>query len=538
VSRDQLPSLAVHVASSSGDLFLPPNVSPDSRGKQTFLAGLQLANVSVIELLAVALVAVEVLARFAVGWDFRALYQAGHEYLHLHSPYISGSLAQLTSRENFVYPLPIGAIFAPVSLIPYHVAAVVFAIASAASLALSLWILRVRDWRCYAAALIGIPAIEGAMLGTLSPMLALLLALLWRFRDRSRVAIPVVALLVLAKLFLWPLVVWLLITRRFRVAAASVAVCVAAVLVFSLPVGLGSLTHYPALLKSLSSFEAHESLSLLSLGQGLSGSYLVGLATAAAAGVALVCGMVNAARHGDEVRAFALSIVASLAMSPIVWNHYLVLLFVPLALIRPRFSVLWLASGWIMGDGAGLDRKALAILTVAAWLVIFAQANVFSGSWPMRARRGPHPLTDRGLSLGGALACLVALGWVLLTISGQVPAVAALTPPQRVASASGTALLRLSDRTNAICWDILTSGIPQRARAEIVQGKQVIAQKTIRSGRSEECLSYAWPRKNLAAAFLAGRVHLTLKIVAPDGTEALEGRVFLKPRVPAAWRGK
>jgi hypothetical protein len=531
VSRERLRNLGALLAvSSAGDVSLPRSNVPRSRGRQTSQATLRLLTVLVIALFAAALVTVEVLVRFSFGWDFRAVYQAGHDYLHLHSPYISGSLAQLTSRENFVYPLPIAAVFAPVSLLPYHVAAVLFVALGAACLALTLRILGVRDWRCYAAALVGMPAVEGTLLGTISPLLALLVALLWRYRDRSRVAVPVVALLVLAKLFLWPAVVWLLVTRRFRTAALSIGVCAASVLAFSLPVGSGTLTHYPHLLRLLSSFESPMSLSLFSLGQSATGSYPVGLALASAAGLLLLYGMARAAHEGEELRAFSLSIVAALALSPIVWNHYLVILFVPLALMRPRFSVLWLASAWIMDDGgAGLDRKAIAIVTIAAWLVILAQAGVFSRPPSTLARRRTEVFGE-ALSLVGAVGCLVALGWIVLTIVGEVPAVAALNPPTGASSASGTALLRLSRGRNAICWNILTSGIPPSARAEIVHGTRVIAQKKIQPGRSDACVSYvAKGQGGLAAAFAEDRVHLTLKIVGPGGADLLSGRMLRKP---------
>jgi hypothetical protein len=179
--------------------------------------------------------------------------------------------------------------------------------------------------------------------------------------------------------------------------------------------------------------------------------------------------------------------------------------------------------------GAGLDRRAIAIVTIAAWLVILVQAGVFSRSWSTLARRRPE-LFDGALSLLGAVGCLVALGWIVLTIVGEVPAVAALNPPTRASSASGTALLRLSRGSNAICWNILTNGTPPGSRAEIVQGPRVIAQKSIRPGRSDACVSY-FARKpgSLAAAFAEDRVHLTLKVVAPGGADLLSGRMLRKP---------
>ena len=48
------------------------------------------------------------------------------------------------------------------------------------------------------------------------------------------------------------------------------------------------------------------------------------------------------ARRGDDVRSFTCAVAATLALTPIVWLHYLVVLLVPLAIARPRFSVIWL----------------------------------------------------------------------------------------------------------------------------------------------------------------------------------------------------
>jgi hypothetical protein len=39
---------------------------------------------------------------------------------------------------------------------------------------------------------------------------------------------------------------------------------------------------------------------------------------------------------------FGLAILAALTATPIVWEHYMVLLFVPIALASPSFSTAWL----------------------------------------------------------------------------------------------------------------------------------------------------------------------------------------------------
>jgi alpha-1,2-mannosyltransferase len=482
-----------------------------------------------VALLPLAVIGVEAFAKPSFAWDFRALYQAGHDYLHLHSPYVSGSLAQLSTQDNFVYPLPIAAIFAPVSLIPYTVAAVSFVAFGAGSLVLAVRLLGVRDWRCYACVLLSVPAISGIGLGTVSPLLALLLALLWRFRDRMWIAAAVLSLLVLAKLFLWPVALWLLLTRRLRTVGVALIACALAVLLTALPLGLHVVTHYPSLLRSLSSFEGPMSLSLMSLGAGLSGSAVIGTVLTGAAGLLVFFGLARAARRGDDSLGFRLSIVAALAMSPIVWNHYLILLYVSLALTQPRFSAVWLASAWILGDGALLDHTALIVLTAAAWVVIVVQSDAFPLRSISLAGARIRPVVP-ALSLGVALCPWVGLIWVVGVMAAAVPGAAALTPPQAGGTASGTALVRVLRGRDAICWRVIATGVPAHTHLEIFENDQrhLLIDRTMKAGRSEACVGYSSGagKQNLASAYQAGQIGLWLRVISPAGHDLLHGQVM------------
>ena len=75
------------------------------------------------------------------------------------------------------------------------------------------------------------------------------------------------------------------------------------------------------------------------LGAGLSQAlpYIVGLPVAAAA---FAVGRHGNAGDGDRA-AFAIAILAAILLTPIVWLHYFALLFVPLAIARPRLSWPW-----------------------------------------------------------------------------------------------------------------------------------------------------------------------------------------------------
>jgi hypothetical protein len=73
-----------------------------------------------------------------------------------------------------------------------------------------------------------------------------------------------------------------------------------------------------------------------------------GLSVGAASTVALVLAAllislaVVLCLRGAEVAAFCAILGASLAGSPLVWHHYLVVLAVPIAIVAPRLEWLWL----------------------------------------------------------------------------------------------------------------------------------------------------------------------------------------------------
>jgi hypothetical protein len=479
-----------------------------------------------VVLFAAMLIAITAINPPMFAWDFRAFYDGALQYLHLHTPYVSGNLAQLTTQENFVYPLPFAALLAPIGLIPYTAAAVLFVIGSGVFLFSALWLLGVRDWRVYAAVAIGMPTATAVGLGTISPLLAFLLALLWRFRDRTTVAAPVLAVLVLAKLFLWPVGLWFLFTRRFRVVAFAALGSAAALLLSAIPFGMGVLTHYVSLLRSISTLEGPTSFSLSSMGTAFTGSSSFGTGVMLVAGAALLYAMARSAWRREDERIFRLSIVAALALSPIVWNHYLVLLFVPLALVRPRFSPAWLASAWVLGGGV-LEGRTLGLVSVAVWAAILVQSGVLADLEAVRDRLNSR-FVKRALPLASSLLVWVALVWMGIAVSSAVPGAAALTPPSLHGSASGTATLRFLEGKNEVCWRILTTGLPARTRFAIIDADvdKILIDRPLRPGKAVGCAHYAEPgHENLAQPFKQGQANLRLTVTSLGGRRLLSGRI-------------
>jgi len=87
---------------------------------------------------------------------------------------------------------------------------------------------------------------------------------------------------------------------------------------------------------------------------------------------------VRLARERDDFRAFTCALLASMALTPIVWQHYILLLLAPLALVRPRFSVIWLLPIllWVNpaeGNGHGVQPFLPALVTVCLAVVILGR---------------------------------------------------------------------------------------------------------------------------------------------------------------------
>jgi hypothetical protein len=335
--------------------FLEKHLSPDAyRLRRSDLPGI-LRRTAARFFLALVPAGLLVIALYPTGenyaFDLRVFWEAGDAFVDGRSPYPEQSAGVIATKQNFLYPAPIAALFAPLSFLPFSVAAALFSVVVLGAALLMLYLLDVRDWRCYGAVCVGFPLVFSVGLGTISTLLALALAGLWRWRDRTVIAALLLAFLVVSKLFLWPLAVWFLFTRRVRSVAIAVLLSGVASLLAWWRIGLESLADYPDLLHLVAAVEQADSFSPTALGIAL------GVPADAAQAASLVLGLAllgwaiaQRAIRSDDSRMLVLALGVALVCSPIVWGHYLVLLFVPLAITYPRFSALWLATAWMTPD--------------------------------------------------------------------------------------------------------------------------------------------------------------------------------------------
>lgn len=319
--------------------------------------------------------------------DFAIFRRAAVSVLHGHSPYVVPSEAALAHFDKFVYPPVAALFFSPFTAFPSGVARGLMFFASLAAVVGGLRLLRVADWRCYGVALVSAPAVNSLGVGALTPYLLLGAALAWRHREKPTVVAVATALTAVLKLFLWPVAVWLLATRRWRASVLCAAVVLVLLLGGWAVIGFAGLRRYPTLIHVLERVEGPVSYSVVAL-LGLTG----GAATAATVVLLLggICAIWLAARGpGGDRRAFAVAVLVSLIATPLLWLHYLLLLYVPIGLYRPRLSGLWFLPVVLWATPTTHSHGVTWQIALA--LAVVATVALRTSGWSLGPFAAPRP---------------------------------------------------------------------------------------------------------------------------------------------------
>jgi hypothetical protein len=325
--------------------------------------------------------------------DWEIFRHASKLAVHGRSPYAVVDPAALAHNDRFVYPPATALLITPFAALPDEVGRALVLLLTLACVPLALRLLGVRDWRCYGLSVLTAPVIDTVSLGALSSVLLLGVAGAWRYREQRHIAAVSTAVTAVAKLFAWPLFVWLVVTRRLRTAAGAAVVAVALLVGGWAAIGFAGLRDYPHLVRVLSQVEATQSFSVVGVLR------LHGAAAAALTGALIVCvvvGVALARRGADgDRRSLAVAVAGALLATPVLWLHYLVLLFVPIALTRPRLSALWFAplAFWVtpLAHSDGSVWRTCFALSVAALIVLRAVAPTASSAGAPRPARAAPP---------------------------------------------------------------------------------------------------------------------------------------------------
>ena len=210
------------------------------------------------------------------AFDTRQYWQGGNDIVNGISPYPSSALlanagdhldaAGILEVFRFAYPPSVAVAFAPLGMLGFDLAAAIWGAALIVSLLAAVWILGVRDWRVFGVVIGSAPVIDAVRIGTMTPLLLLLLAVAWRWRDRRWLVSGSLAAAIALKLFLWPLVVWLVATRRWLEAVMTAGLAAVATFGAWAAIGFDGLTTYPELVRRLVDIVEVRGFSLVALG--------------------------------------------------------------------------------------------------------------------------------------------------------------------------------------------------------------------------------------------------------------------------------
>jgi hypothetical protein len=279
-----------------------------------------------------------------------------------------GADATLEHGHNLIWPPLAAFLVAPLTVLSAGAADWAIAILGLACSLLSLRIVGVRDWRVYGVFAMWPQVIGEIRVSHLTPFLCVLLALAWRYKDVRHAPGVAVGLAGAIKFFLWPLGVWLAAIGRARETALAALVAGASLL---LVLPFTSLHDYFHTLLELGKAFDQDSYSpfgfLVQIGVAETPARLMTYVLGAALLVACW-----------RRRSFGLAVGAALVLSPIVWLDYYAVAAVPLAVVRPRLSPVWLAplatwgllsAGFGVGNGWGSARVLIAFAIVFGVIV-------------------------------------------------------------------------------------------------------------------------------------------------------------------------
>jgi hypothetical protein len=325
-----------------------------------------------------------------LAWDFHhELYPQAKLMLSGDDVY-PGKEHDPATGTNFVWPAAAAFLVSPLTLASPGVADVAMALAGLALVAAALGIVGVRDWRVYGVVALWPPVFIEPGLSHLTPVIAILTAAAWRWRDSNVRAGVSLGFAIALKLFVWPLGVWLTAIGRRR-ATLVAALITGASLTLVLP--YTSLGAYAAALLRVGRTFDQDTYTIYGFVVQAGLPDAVGRAAAAAVAISLLAAM-------WRYRSFTLAVAAVLVVSPVVWLDYFALVAIPLAVVRPRLSPVWFVplatmglkgAGLAIGDMAGTGR-VLTAFAIVLWVAFRAERAPQTVALTPRSRLGaPTP---------------------------------------------------------------------------------------------------------------------------------------------------
>jgi hypothetical protein len=286
-----------------------------------------------------AVVAIAGAAGSTLGYDYQAYVQAANRLL-AGQPLYDPSVDVAGPFAIYLYPPPFAIAMVPFTWLPTGVGpsawTAALALAFAAGVALLPVNRRVR-WTTLLLAGLCWPFLYSIKLGQVGPLLFLAFVAGWRWLDRPVPLAAAMAVGTLVKLQPALLFGWAIATGRVRAAAIGLGLLAAAIAVATVVTGPGTWADYVAILGRVSTpvtTPHNYTAGAIAYAAGAS----LPVATAIQwAGVALAAIVVLYSWwRADATSGYVTTVVGSQVVSPLLWEHYAMLLLIPTALLLER----------------------------------------------------------------------------------------------------------------------------------------------------------------------------------------------------------
>ena len=275
-----------------------------------------------------------------LGFDFQSYHQAAQRAL-AGQPLYDTTVLQTGGFGLFYYPPPFVIAILPLAALDANAASWVWLGLSVAMLLGGIWLMPVPQsvrWATLLLAGLSWPVAYALKLGQVGPLLLLLFALGWRWLDSPARFGAVAAIGALVKVQPGLVLAWMLLTRRWTAVAVGLAVIAVASLVATLAFGgAGIWTDLIVLLRNVSdpiSTPHNFTPGAVAYQAGLPAGLAATIQLGSSALVLVV--LVGSALLLRPEASYLVTVVASQLLSPILWDHYAMLLLLPVAWLLAR----------------------------------------------------------------------------------------------------------------------------------------------------------------------------------------------------------